>query len=111
MCGRVECSAIILDLALDGCEWCVSGPGRFTPGDTAPGTHWIGGWVHPKASLDVAEIKKMFTPAGVRTPVIWPTAIPTEHSYIYNLVQMICYKQESSGLKFKPTISQVTNDF
>lgn len=26
--------------------------GGFMPGVRVPGTHWIGGWVDPKASLD-----------------------------------------------------------
>jgi hypothetical protein len=34
--------------ALDGGECSVSRPGRFTPKERAPGTHWIGGWVGPK---------------------------------------------------------------
>jgi len=25
---------------------------RFTPRERAPGTHWIGGWVDPRAVLD-----------------------------------------------------------
>jgi len=25
----------------------------FTPRERAPGTHWIGGWVGPRAILDV----------------------------------------------------------
>jgi hypothetical protein len=32
-------------------EWSASRPGRFTPGERAPGTHWIGNWVGPRASL------------------------------------------------------------
>jgi hypothetical protein len=36
-------------------------PGRFTPGEKAPGTHWIGGWVNPRANLDDVE-KKKFLP-------------------------------------------------
>jgi len=27
-------------------------PGRFTPRERAPGTHWIGGWVSPGEGLD-----------------------------------------------------------
>jgi len=38
--------------ALDGGEWPVSPFGRFTPKERAPGTHWIGGWVGARASLD-----------------------------------------------------------
>jgi hypothetical protein len=29
--------------ALDGGEWSASHPGRFTPRERDPGTHWIGG--------------------------------------------------------------------
>jgi len=48
-----------LTSALHGGEWLVSRPGRFTPGESAPGTQWIGGWVGLRASLDaVAKRKK-----------------------------------------------------
>jgi hypothetical protein len=30
-------------------------PGRFIPRERAPGTLWIGGWVGPRARLDVVE--------------------------------------------------------
>jgi hypothetical protein len=36
--------------ALGGGEWSASCPGYFTPG-----THWIGGWVGPRAGLYAAE--------------------------------------------------------
>jgi len=36
-----------LTSALDG-ESSASRPDRFTPGEKAPGTHRIGGWVGPK---------------------------------------------------------------
>jgi hypothetical protein len=41
---------IFLTLALAGCKWSSSRPGSFTPG-----THWIGIWVDPRASLDDME--------------------------------------------------------
>jgi hypothetical protein len=41
-----------LTSALNGGEWSASRPGRFTPRERAPGTHWIGGWVGPRAVLD-----------------------------------------------------------
>jgi hypothetical protein len=34
---------ILLTSALDGDEWSASRPGRFTPKERAPDTHWIGG--------------------------------------------------------------------
>jgi hypothetical protein len=43
---------IFLASALTGGEWSASRPGRFTPGERAPGTHWIGGWVDPTAGVD-----------------------------------------------------------
>jgi hypothetical protein len=36
-------------------EWSASRPDRFTPGERAPDTHWIGGWVDPRAGLDDVE--------------------------------------------------------
>jgi hypothetical protein len=41
--------APFLTSALHGGEWSASLPGRFTPRERAPGTHWIGGWVGPRA--------------------------------------------------------------
>jgi hypothetical protein len=38
--------------ALDEGDWSASRPGRFTPGEMDPGTHWTGGWVEPIAGLD-----------------------------------------------------------
>jgi hypothetical protein len=46
---------IFLTLALVGGEWSASRPGLFTPGERAPSSHWIGGWVGPRASLDNVE--------------------------------------------------------
>jgi hypothetical protein len=46
---------IFLTSALVRGEWSTSRPGRFTPGERAPGTHWIGGWVDHRASLQEVE--------------------------------------------------------
>jgi hypothetical protein len=45
-----------LTLALDGGEWSALLPGHFTPRERALGTHWIGGWVDPRAFLEVNSI-------------------------------------------------------
>jgi hypothetical protein len=47
---------IFLTSALAGGEWSVSR--RSTTGERAPGTHWIGGWVGPRAGLDAVEKRK-----------------------------------------------------
>jgi hypothetical protein len=51
----------------DAGEWSASQAGRFTPRERAPGTHWIGGWVGPRAGLDaVAKTESItsLTPPG-----------------------------------------------
>jgi hypothetical protein len=45
-----------LTSALDGGEWSTSRPGRFTPG-----THWIEGWLGPRAGLDTMEKRLILT--------------------------------------------------
>jgi hypothetical protein len=37
----------------------------FTPGEGAPGTHWIGGWVDLRAGLDDLEKRKFLTIPGL----------------------------------------------
>jgi hypothetical protein len=46
---------VFLTSALVGGEWSASRPCRFTPEETAPGTHWIRGWVGPRENLDDVE--------------------------------------------------------
>jgi hypothetical protein len=53
-------STIFFTSALAGGEWSASCPGRFTPG-----THWIGGWVVPRAGLDEVEKRKCLTLPGL----------------------------------------------
>jgi hypothetical protein len=56
--GGVDVEIHILTSVLAGGEWLASHPGRFTPGERAPGTHWIGGWMNPRAGLDDVEKRK-----------------------------------------------------
>jgi hypothetical protein len=49
-----------LTSALVGCEWSAARLCRFTPGERAPGTHWIRGCVGPRAGLDAVEKRQMF---------------------------------------------------
>jgi hypothetical protein len=61
--GRVDVQIhIFLTLALVEGEWSVSRHSHFTPGERAPGTHWIGGWVDPRAGLD--DVEKILDPTG-----------------------------------------------
>jgi hypothetical protein len=40
-------------------EWSDLRPGSFNPRERAPGTHWIGGWVGPRAGLDTVVKRKI----------------------------------------------------
>jgi hypothetical protein len=50
---------LFLTSALDGGELPALGHGRFTLGQRVPGTHWIRGWVGPKAGLNAVERKNL----------------------------------------------------
>jgi hypothetical protein len=54
--GIAPCTLIS---TLDRGGWSASHPGCFTPREIAPGTHWIGGWVGPRASLDTVVKRKI----------------------------------------------------
>jgi hypothetical protein len=56
---------IFLTSALAGGEWSASRPGRFTSRESAPDTHWIGGWVGPTAGLDDVEKRTFLTLTGL----------------------------------------------
>jgi hypothetical protein len=64
--GEWSTAARILTLALDGGEWSPSGPGRLTHGERSPCTHWIEGWVNPRAGLD--EVVKKKNPSRESNP-------------------------------------------
>jgi hypothetical protein len=59
---------------LDGSECLASRPGRFTPENRAPGTHWIGEWAVPRLDLDAATKSKIPFSVGNLTPVVQPVA-------------------------------------
>jgi hypothetical protein len=64
---------VILTSALVGGEWLASRPGRFTAGERTPGTHWIGGWVDPRAGLDEVE-KRKFLYSNSEPSIVQPVA-------------------------------------
>jgi len=52
--GSAHIAPCIFDLGTipDGGEWSASCLGCFTPGEKTAGTHWIRGWVCPRAGQD-----------------------------------------------------------
>jgi hypothetical protein len=57
-----------LTSALDGGEWSASHRGRFTSREIAPGIHWIGSWVGPRAGVDVVVKRKIPSPRRDSNP-------------------------------------------
>jgi hypothetical protein len=59
--GEYIYRSTFLDLVLVGGEWSASRSCRFTPGERAPVTHWIGGSVDPRAGLDDVDLNTYVT--------------------------------------------------
>jgi hypothetical protein len=67
--GEEEKLLLILKL---GTKWMwvvsITPRPRFTPGERTPGTHWIGGWVGPRAGLDAGVRRKILCPCRGLNP-------------------------------------------
>jgi hypothetical protein len=50
---------VFLASALVGRQWSVSSPVRLSAGKITPGTHWTGGSVGPRTSVDDVERRKI----------------------------------------------------
>jgi hypothetical protein len=47
-------------------------PGGFTPEEKSPDTHWMGGWVGPRAGVDAVEKRKIsWVEAGWAPEPVW----------------------------------------
>jgi hypothetical protein len=57
-------------------------PWLIYPWRKSPGTHWIGGWVGPRASLDDMENRKFLTLPGFE---LWLLCRPTRNQSLYHL--------------------------
>jgi hypothetical protein len=55
------------EINYDNCS-SVSRPDRLTPGERAPGTHWIGGWVGPRTGLDIVEKRNILLLPAIQPP-------------------------------------------
>jgi hypothetical protein len=73
---------VFLTSAPYGGEWSASRPGRSTPRERAPGTHWIGDWVGPRAGLDPVVRRKIPSPRRdlkPRSSSLYPSATPLSY--------------------------------
>jgi hypothetical protein len=55
MYEELDIQALAFSTVIVGGECSASSPGRFTPEERVTGTHWIGGWLGPRAGLDETE--------------------------------------------------------
>jgi hypothetical protein len=73
-----------LDLVLAGGECSASRPGRFTPGERASDTHWIGGWENPRGGAnDIEKIKFLTLPGLELRPLGRPARSPSLYRLHY----------------------------
>jgi hypothetical protein len=77
---------VFLTSALVGVEWSASRPGRFTLEGRDPGTHWIAGWVDPRAGLDDVEKKKFILPELELRPLVGPARSQSLYRLLLNKV-------------------------
>jgi hypothetical protein len=57
-------------------------PAALLPGKKPPGTHWIGGWVDPRAGMDDVEKRKFLTLLGLE---LQPLGRPARSQSLYRL--------------------------
>jgi hypothetical protein len=82
--GEWRYSSTSRDLGTRGGERLASRPGRFTPEERAPCTHYTGGLVGPRVGLDAVEKKK-----NCAMPVIEPSPSLYRLSYSDSAVNLI----------------------
>jgi hypothetical protein len=58
-------STFFFTSALVGGEWSASSAGRFTPGEIALGTHWIGDWMVLRIGLDDVDKETFLNLSGL----------------------------------------------
>jgi hypothetical protein len=56
---------VSLTSALVGDEWSASLPGRFTPIERVPDTHWIGSWMGRRSDLYHVKKENLFPLSGL----------------------------------------------
>jgi hypothetical protein len=89
-------------------EWSGSRPGRFTSGKRTPATHWIGGWVDPRAGLDDVEKRKFLTLPGLEHR---PLGRPARSQSLYRLCCPGSWMQPKRVVKYVASLFLLCRDF
>jgi hypothetical protein len=61
-------------------------PATLSVGETAAGTHWTGGWVGPKASLEATEQRQTLPLLGVKPQ----SSSPRPVTVLTEVFQLVC---------------------
>jgi hypothetical protein len=103
-----------------GGEWSASRPGHFTPRERPPGTHWIGGWLGPRAGLHAIEKGKISCPFRKSKPGHSArSSSPYERRYHGSLeeyIEELCasrikFKFHNSHLQYRLSTSPASTPF
>jgi hypothetical protein len=88
MCGwNGSIAPPFLSSTRDGREWSASRSGRFTNGETAFLTHWIGGSVGLRTGLDAIENRKFLHLRGIKSrPSLYRLSYLGSYSIFYNCI-------------------------
>jgi hypothetical protein len=70
VCGSGDITPPFLTSVLVEVSRQLQVPAALLPGEGAPGTHWIGGWVGPRADLNAMDKRKFCASTGSRTPTV-----------------------------------------
>jgi hypothetical protein len=65
MWGSGGVASPFFTLALVEVSGQLHAPALYTQGKRTPCTHWIGGWVDPRADLGIVEEKNSMLPPGI----------------------------------------------
>jgi hypothetical protein len=99
-----------LTSVLDGSEWSASRPSHFIPRERAPGTHWIGGWVGPRAVPDAVVKTKIPSPrreSNTSTPIVQSVA----QRYTDWAITALGLLYKLSKFQFSPSIIKLISSF
>jgi hypothetical protein len=104
--GVVVQTHVFLTSEIAGGQWSTSRPGSSNPGEGAPDTHWIGGWVDPRAGLDNEKAKFLTLPdSNSDSSVIQPVTSPYTHYTIPDFSIRQCSSPKLSR-RFRETCHQ-----
>jgi len=75
--GGRSIAPLILNLSTNCGEWLTSCPDHLITRERVSGTHWAGGWVGPRADLDILEKRKIPCPWPESSPNCWAHGVAT----------------------------------